>query len=232
MLITFQEHKSLHLLPIDNGVFAAQQTRIPLLAKDIEPMIKRRVPVILPVGDNQLPQALLKASTTKEPLADYTPTLWHNFPFSLATAVVGVNAQGEPIQTNVLWAEKEATHWSSSAGHRLFELSGEPSEFLRRTLKQLHEQQAAIEETHALLNLLKEHGILAKAYLHDLVESRPVYRVLVDKLASLGASDDYLVMRAYHLATLIADSQKDRLELHDEPAIDTFKPRWMRTYSN
>jgi hypothetical protein len=201
MLINANEHRDLHLMPISNQALAACQPFIELTDADVLPLAQQGIPIVLPIGAEALPQALLTPDTTDDILAGYMPSLWRDYPFTLVESTLGITSEGEATTHPVLWADPQAPHWTPDQGYRLFDLKGQPTPYLTKVMQRLQAQQKAIARTRERIALLHRAKVLSPACVTHQNQTLAVWRVEGDGLQErLEALDSDLSLSTFLFA--------------------------------
>ncbi|WP_373190454.1 SapC family protein [Halomonas sp.] len=211
MLITPHLHRQQRCLQMDNRTIAARQPVIDLVAADIAPLAPV-LPIVIPVNYGYgpaLPQALVDPDSTHDPFKGHTPQLWQDYPFQLVAQSLAVDADGQPVSVDALWADPKASCWSQTEGYYLFDNEGEPSSYLRDVMKRLREVQEAIEYTRQLVELLRRCDALLPGKITHHYLDMPVYRVSTKRLGDrLDALDTHHAGLAMTLAERLEASQE------------------------
>jgi len=208
MLINPQQHASLRYLPIDNRFFAASRSWIKVVCEDIEPLIRRGVPIALEAGSDALPIALLRPTDMDDPLGGHTPVMWRDYPFALGPDTVGLNHADQVTCHASLWADPDAPHWSSGDGYRLFDPDEKPTPFLREVMASLQARHRMIQHTYTLVGLLHRTEALSPMSIAYGDQRHAIYRIDLTNLAErLDVLDSEHSAQAYYLATLLHESQ-------------------------
>ena len=202
MLINPQQHANLRYLPIDNRYFAASRSWIQVVCEDIEPLIRRGVPIVLE------PIALLRPTDKDDPLGGHTPVMWRDYPFTLGPDTVGLNHADQVTCQAPLWADPDAPHWSSGHGYRLFDYDEKPTPFLRDIMSSLQARQRTIQHTYTLVSLLHRAEALSPMSVEYGSQRHAIYRIDLTNLTErLSALDSEHSTQALSLATLLHESQ-------------------------
>lgn len=208
MLINPQQHANLRYLPIDNRLFAASHAWIKVVCEDIEPLIRRGVPIVLEAWSDALPIALLRPTDMDDPLGGHTPVMWRDYPFTLGPDTVGLNHADQVTCQAPLWADPDAPHWSSGHGYRLFDYDEKPTPFLRDIMSSLQARQRTIQHTYTLVSLLHRAEALSPMSVEYGSQRHVIYRIDLTNLAKrLTLLDSDNSSQALHLATLLEKSQ-------------------------
>lgn len=208
MLINPQQHANLRFLPIDNRFFAASRSWIEVVCEDIEPLIRRGVPIVLAAESDALPIALLRSTDMDDPLGGHTPVTWRDYPFALGPDTVGLNHADQVTCHAPLWADPDAPHWSSGDGYRLFDPDEKPTPFLRDVMASLQAHHRMIQHTYTLVSLLHRAEALSPMSIEYGSQRHAIYRVdLTDLGARLDALNSEHSAQANYLATLLHKSQ-------------------------
>ncbi|CAO1661715.1 hypothetical protein NYA30BAC_01362 [Halomonas sp. NYA30] len=209
MFISARQHFYQRFSPIDNRSHAATFSLIELVAADIMPLADA-LPIVIPRQPGKLPLALVTPTETHDPFAGHTPHLWQNYPFSLVTESLGIDSEGKPIVYDAVWVEPNTSHWSNNSGYRMFNNTGEPTEYLCDVMLRLRKLQQEIERTHALVALLTRADALVARRIEHLGQPLDVYQVSMEGLAErLEALDSTLAGKAMMMADRIAVSQEN-----------------------
>lgn len=220
MLITPHLHRQQRCLQMDNRTIAARQPVIDLVAADISPLAPV-LPIVIPAiygYGPALPQALVDTDSTLDPFKGHTPRLWQDYPFQLVAQSLAVDADGQPVSVDALWADPKASCWSQTEGYYLFDNQGEPSSYLRDVMKRLREVQEAVEYTRHLVDLLRRCDALLPGQITHHYLDMSVYRVTTE---GLGDRLDALDEPHAHMAMLLAD----QLETSQEGLVFS-EPSW------
>ena len=208
MLINPQQHANLRYLPIDNRYFAASRSWIQVVCEDIEPLIRRGVPIVLEAGADALPIALLRPTDRDDTLGGHMPVMWRGYPFTLGPDTVGLNHADQVTCHAPLWADPDAPHWSSGHGYRLFDSDEKPTPFLRDVMSNLQARQRTIQHTYTLVSLLHRAEALSPMSVEYGSQRHAIYRIDLTNLEErLIALDSEHSTQALYLATLLHKSQ-------------------------
>lgn len=210
MLITLTQHRHQRFQPQDNRAVAARQPVIDLVADDITPLATT-LPIVIPAYypyAPALPQALVNTDSAQDPFKGYTPTLWQDYPFTLAAQSLAVDDNGHPMAVDALWADPNAPVWSSTEGVRLFDDEGQVSDYLRDVMQRLRQTQQAIARTQQLLDVLRRAEACRLSEITHRHQKLNVYRVSTEGLGKrLETWEPGLAGKAMVLAERIEASQ-------------------------
>lgn len=156
--ITFRHARC---LPIDNRLLAAREARLNVTQADIGALAER-LPIILPVAADRLPQALLIPAEDQHPFDTHTPSTWQHYPFSLIEQGNLLDAEGGLQRHLSLQVDERAPHLRQDDGYPLFDAQGQPSVFLRGVIHGLRQHRQQIEQTLTLLEHLEQAGVLVR----------------------------------------------------------------------
>lgn len=210
MLLTPQQHAHLRYLPIDNRFFAGQLPWISLVTRDVIPLAHQGLPIILPMGPEALPQALITPSADDHPFGDHTPRLWQHYPFTLSPPVVGIDTDDSDQLNAVLQIDPEAPHWEGSTGYRLFDTVGRLSPFLRETLSGLRAVQQEVMQMQQLIWRLHGLRVLKPGIVEHVGQCLEVYHLDLEALErQLSDSEEARDIKLLVMASAITASQVD-----------------------
>lgn len=210
MLLNPQQHAHLRYLPIDNRLFAGQLPWISLVSSDVIPLAHQGVPILLPVGPEALPQALIMPSVEDHPFGDHTPRLWQYYPFTLSQPVVGIEADDSGQFSTVLQIDPEAPHWEGNTGYRLFDTNGQLSPFLRKTLSGLRAVQQEVMQMQQLIWRLHGLRVLTSGIVEHAGQCLEVYHIDLEALErQLSDSEEARDIQLLVMASAITASQVD-----------------------
>lgn len=209
--------RHLRYTPIDNRLLAGQQTRLDITLADL-PALAPHLPIILPLGSDRLPQALISPVAAEHPFGGHTPSTWQHYPFRLIEQHNLLDAEGGLQSGLSLQVDEQAPHLSDSLAplqpgeQRLFEEHGQPTPFLRQVIQRLRQHREEIAQTLAFLARLDEIGVLIRAQVRhgrELIACRLIDASRLQRLEALPAPEQ--LQSAVQIAAL------QRAQAHLQP---------------
>ena len=183
--------------PVDNRTLAGQQPRLDITLADLG-TLSQRLPIILPLDNDRLPQVLITPMATDHPFGGHTPSVCQHYPFSLLEQHNVLDADGELHTALSLQVDEKAPHLFEGmtpllpGEQRLFDAQGQPTPFLREVIQGLLQQREQIAQTLAFLARLDEIGLLIRAKVQhgrELIACRLIDGSRLQRLESLPDSE-------------------------------------------
>lgn len=226
MLLNSHNHTIPHYIPIPivNDISPSLEPDISLLASDMKALADNDVPIILPRGLNILPRAMLHASQQEDPMNGRTPALWEAMPLSLTSPVIDMIPTEDEIDADndddddyivVLELLPDGPCQAPDSRYQ-FAPTGKSTDFLRRIIRRIQQQQNLTRLTQEMIDLLHQIGALVPAIIDAPNESIMVFRVEMDRLAEkLRATGSNLQLSTFCFAQLVVQSQQSMPPLRD-----------------
>ncbi len=156
-----ENHADLRFQPASGYGFAADLSVAPLSAAEV-PRAAKHYPIVFPVKDSLIPQALLSLQKGKNAFVDaegrwtvpYVPAHVRRYPFILA--------KGRTAEEFAICIDRDAPHFQEGQGDPLFTANGEAAEILTKAQEFLGRLQQELMATERLLKPLEEKGVITE----------------------------------------------------------------------
>jgi len=179
LLLNPEQHRELHVAPIDNGWLALGQDAIPLVLNDLQ-TLKGRCPVV--ISQRGTPQPLLLPELIQRyPAAtrgDFTPKALKPYPLRLIRQPVLSAGDTQLEYRESLMIDESSPHVQLRAGYRLFEEDGQLTAFTQEKIQQLRALESELQQVQRLLQHLDDLNVLVPArvlYQEDAIDCRLIH---------------------------------------------------------
>ncbi len=158
--ISRETHRYKRLLPIPSYTFAKEQALVSLVGAELAHAVHNFPIVFAPAGESFAlmgmlslqPQKNLFVGTDGRWLGTYVPAFFRQYPFAVGLPAEG----GEPL----LCADDDSGLISDTDGEALFDVSGDPSEGLRKMMEFVSEIERNRAVTIRAVNVLAKHKLI------------------------------------------------------------------------
>ena len=221
LLLNPEQHRDLHLTPIDNGWLALGQGAIPLVFDDLQ-TLKGRCPVVISQRGTPLPLLLPELIQRYQSASwgGFTPKALKPYPLRLIRQPVLAAGDTQLEYRESLMIDESSPHLQLRTGYRLFEDDGQLTAFTQEKIQQLRAFESELQQVQQLMQQLDDIGALAPVrvlYQGETIDCRLIHRERLN--AALGQLDS--LEAGYHVVFLA------EALLQAQDCLDVDQVHWM-----